>query len=139
MSTWNGIGTKYLGFGFMQPDGSHNATRWFVVVDMPILPLGRYRLRVGDTAFTQDGYRNITTTQYRVLGSTRIHLLEVLATYLTWWIIAPGIVIAPIGLMISLDNSSDFGDTVTAIGAIVWLVGSMIALTTGTKRVRRLP
>jgi hypothetical protein len=49
MSTWNGIGTKFMGFTGKMPDGTHHATKWFVICGLPVIPLRRYRLTVGKT------------------------------------------------------------------------------------------
>jgi hypothetical protein len=41
--TLNGIGTRYSGTRWL-PDGSYVTTKWFVIVYMPILPLGSVRV-----------------------------------------------------------------------------------------------
>lgn len=55
MSTLNGIGTTYLGYSHRNRDGSHFATKWFVLWGLSVIPLGRYRLTVGDTVLTPMG------------------------------------------------------------------------------------
>ena len=49
MSTVMGVGTRYLGFSFRRPDDTHEATEWFVLLYMPIIPLRRQTLLVGET------------------------------------------------------------------------------------------
>ncbi|MCX4457518.1 hypothetical protein OG585_33615 [Streptomyces sp. NBC_01340] len=66
MSTWNGAGTKYLGYGYRNRDGGHHATRWAVLFDMPVVPLRRPRPTVGSTVFKATGNGSSSLTQYTV-------------------------------------------------------------------------
>jgi hypothetical protein len=43
--TLNGIGTKYYGQRAIRQDGSFVTTEWFVLLYVPIFPLGSYRVR----------------------------------------------------------------------------------------------
>lgn len=50
MSSINGIGTSLYGKQDVDPiDGSYIATKWFIVVFLPIFPLGSYRVIRGET------------------------------------------------------------------------------------------
>ncbi len=139
MSTWNGIGTKYLGFGYKQPDGSHNATEWFVLNLMPIIPLRRYQLEVGKTRYASGAVGSTLTTEYLVLGRTRLRPLEVLATYLTWWIVVPGIALAPLVAASQLTAGDGSQSGVLVVFGLVWLLAFPITLMVVSKRARGLP
>ncbi|MER5808599.1 hypothetical protein ABT143_10470 [Streptomyces sp. NPDC002033] len=144
MSTWNGIGTKYLGFGRRQSDGSHHATEWFVISYMPVVPLRRYRLLVGATQYVPGAVGGGTsTTPYHVLERTRLRVLDVLATYLAWWVAGPALVLGPFFLMARVapdaGRGSAFWSGVVVIGGLVWVVGLPVLLISRTRRWRGLP
>jgi hypothetical protein len=42
--TFNRIGTKYYGKRDLLEDGSFVTTEWFVLIDIPIIPLGSFRV-----------------------------------------------------------------------------------------------
>ncbi|MBE9158847.1 hypothetical protein IQ265_18690 [Nodosilinea sp. LEGE 06152] len=42
--TFNRIGTKYYGKRDLLEDGSYVTTEWFVLIDIPIIPLGSFRV-----------------------------------------------------------------------------------------------
>jgi hypothetical protein len=42
--TFNRIGTKYYGKRDLGEDGSFVTTEWFVIIDIPIIPLGSFRV-----------------------------------------------------------------------------------------------
>lgn len=44
MRTINGIGTKLYGTPGYFNDGSYIATKWFVILYFPVIPLGTYRV-----------------------------------------------------------------------------------------------
>jgi hypothetical protein len=44
MFSVNGIGTKIYGKDDEAPDGSYVTTKWFVILFLPIVPLGSYRV-----------------------------------------------------------------------------------------------
>ncbi len=54
MSTLNGIGTLYYDWQ-ANHDSTANATRWFVVFFLPVIPLQRVRLRVWATEQKRSG------------------------------------------------------------------------------------
>jgi hypothetical protein len=41
--TLNGIGTRYQGTRWL-PDGTYTTTKWFVLIYVPIIPLGSFRV-----------------------------------------------------------------------------------------------
>ncbi|GAA5021557.1 hypothetical protein [Kitasatospora paranensis] len=115
MSTWNGIGTKYLGFGHRRPDGSHHATRWVVLFDLPVIPLSRHRLRVGATLHTMRGTASQSVTGYEVLDEGTMVVREVLTTLLVYWIVGPLIALGPVVLVLLA-----IGDA--QLGFVAWLL-----------------
>ncbi|MEV8477908.1 hypothetical protein [Streptomyces sp. NPDC051173] len=144
MSTWNGIGTKFLGYSRVRPDGTHHATEWFVLNFMPVIPLRRYRLKVGATTYTPGSISGSTSaTSFELFGRTRLKLLEVLATYIAWWIIGPGIAASPFLLMSCIDTDFGRGSSlwrgVVVIAGLLWVVGAPMTLIMVTNRVRKLP
>ncbi|ATZ28964.1 hypothetical protein ACFZBM_39125 [Streptomyces lavendulae] len=144
MSTWNGIGTKYLGFSHRRPDGSHHATEWFVISYMPVVPLRRYRLVVGPTEYAPGAVGGSTsTTAYRVLGRSTVRVRDVLATYLIWWVAGPALTLGPFFLMARVapgaGRGSAFWSGVILIGGLVWIVGLPVLLISRSRRWRGLP
>ncbi len=61
--TFNRIGTKYYGKRDFGEDGSFVTTEWFVIIDIPIIPLGSFR--VLPTGRTMDLFF-IKSRDYRV-------------------------------------------------------------------------
>lgn len=93
MQTLNGIGTKLYGKTEMDPDGSYVATEWFVILYLPIFPLGSYRVwpemnsidMSRETVMVQEGEKVTytplgTKQQYRRLRVNR-HWKQIIATY----------------------------------------------------------
>jgi hypothetical protein len=48
--TLNGIGTRYQGHRWL-PDGTYITTKWFVVVWVPVIPLGSVRVLQASSAY----------------------------------------------------------------------------------------
>lgn len=55
MSTLNGIGTKYYGQR-MLPDGTYITTKWFVMLYVPLFPLGSIRVLETGYPYVTVGY-----------------------------------------------------------------------------------
>lgn len=137
MSTIAGFGTKYLGFSKRQPDGTHTATEWAVAI-LPVCPLRRHQLVVGTTTGHYHRGAISYVTPYRIVASTRLRPLEILATYLTWWVLVPGIAVAPIVLLSRSDSqaSDGFGPNLLAI---LWLFFVPAGIERSARQVRQLP
>ncbi|MCH5670424.1 hypothetical protein [Streptomyces gilvus] len=143
MSTVNGIGTKFLGFGYRNRDGSHYATQWFVVLDLPILPLRRYRLTVGADVHHPLGAGSRTLTRYVLHEETRLDSGEIMLTYLTWWLLGPLVVAGPAALLLWAISGNEHG----GLGfwafflslSLAWVVGTATAMTNYGKRRHGLP
>lgn len=103
MSTINGIGTRLAGFTFRRPDGSHGATLWFTIMYMPIVPIRRLEVVLGDTqSSVKTSWTTTETTiksEYLILGRRRLNVGEVLLTYLMYWLIVPGLAAGPLVLI----------------------------------------
>lgn len=138
MSIRMGVGTRYLGFSFRRPDGTHDATKWFVLLYMPIVPLRRHTLLVGETSGHYAAGAVSYVTRYVIRRDARPRPLEVLATYLTWWVAVPGIAVAPLVLLNASDAEAadEFFPVLLAIG---WLLAVPVGVSKIAARVRRLP
>ncbi|MEU9993623.1 hypothetical protein AB0E10_44210 [Streptomyces sp. NPDC048045] len=143
MSTWNGIGTKYLGFGDRNRDGSHHATEWFVLLDLPVVPLHRRRLTVGHTVYTPIGNGSRSVTRYIVHEETPLDGREIVRTYLIWWLLGPLVAGGPAALLLwSVRDKQDggFGFWAFVLGiSVAWVMGAAVAMTTYNRRRRSLP
>ena len=137
MSTTAGFGTKYLGFSKRRPDGTHTATEWAVAI-LPVWPLRRHQLVVGMTSGQYHRGTISYVTPYRIVASTRLRPLEILATYLTWWVLVPGIAVGPIVLLnLSGSQAKDgFGPNLLAI---LWLIFVPAGIERLARQVRQLP
>lgn len=138
MSTWNGIGTKFLGFTPRLHDGSHYATKWFVYVHMPIIPLRRYRLTIGESSYARRSNGSVETTQYGLHAISRPKVLEVLATYLAWWIVGPALIALPY-LSFTLFPHHGVWVGILLIAGIIWLGVGPALLITKSRHLRGLP
>ncbi|MFF2514757.1 hypothetical protein [Streptomyces sp. NPDC058086] len=143
MSTWNGIGTKYLGYGYRNRDGSHHATQWAVLFDMPVIPLRRHRLTVGSTVFKATGNGSRSVTQYTVHEETPLEGREIARTYLIWWLLGPLVAGGPAALLLwSVSDKQDggFGFWAFVLGtSAAWVIGVLAAMSTYNRRSRGLP
>jgi hypothetical protein len=75
--TFNGIGTKYFGASNRQPDGSFVTTEWFVLLDVPVIPLRSYRVQyLGE----QSGFTK-SAEFYNVISPTPLDTKQVLQLY----------------------------------------------------------
>lgn len=77
MYSLNGIGTTLYGKSNVASDGSYVATKWFIFLLLPIIPLGSYRVSRGDTKMVFIGAR----TQYRMVP-TKLDWKQIIQTYL---------------------------------------------------------
>lgn len=143
MSTVNGIGTKFLGFGNRNRDGSHYATQWFVVLDLPVLPLRRYRLTVGASVHHPLGAGSQTLTRYVLHEETRLDGREIMRTYLTWWLLGPLVVAGPAALLLWAISGNQHG----GLGfwaffltlSLAWVIGAATVMTNYGRRRHGLP
>ncbi|WP_340378114.1 hypothetical protein U5640_25800 [Streptomyces sp. SS7] len=141
MSTWNGFGTTYRGYSHVNRDGSHYATQWAVLFFLPVIPLRRHRLTVGDSAYTQYGNGSTSVTRYAVHEETALVGAEILRTYLSWWVVGPLIVFGPPALALWLiGDDVGFGAYFLLMaGCVFWCIWAGGALDKRNRRERVLP
>lgn len=112
MSTFNGVGTLYYDWQ-SNGDGTANATKWFVVFFLPVIPIQRERLRVLRTEKKQVGILETVVAltgngtgfeaTIEVLGNVPISFGRILRTYLFAYLGIPTITfMLPILLLVAL-------------------------------------
>lgn len=103
LGTVNALGTMLLHNS--RPDGSGGffATQWLMII-LPVAPLGRYYVRQGKTTDEGGLFSTRTTTEYEILGRSRLRATEIIRTYLYFWLALPAVFLGPILASIALDN-----------------------------------
>lgn len=86
----NGIGTTLYGKRDVEPDGSYIATKWFIFLLLPIIPISSYRILPGDTKM----FGLTESTGYLRFDKVPLNKKQVFNTYLVI-IIAFSIFILP--------------------------------------------
>jgi hypothetical protein len=112
MGTINGCGTMFYGWRHNKEDST--ATKWFTLFYIPIIPLGRSRLRAltdfekekffsspGALAAAIVGYGS-RTDLYQIKERLPLDGLSVLLTYLKAYLLLPLLVAWPILLMVAI-------------------------------------
>ncbi|MCB9422203.1 MAG: hypothetical protein H6667_20540 [Ardenticatenaceae bacterium] len=121
MMRLNGIGLTFLGIAPMDENNETTTTRWFTFLFLPILPLGRSRIRF----LPHKG----TGFSYVELGREPIVWREVALTYLFGWIIFPALIFWPLVLAVKEVwtglNLPQMLYTPFIIFAIVWLIAAV--------------
>lgn len=117
-----GQGNGFMLLANTRPDGEgrYFATRWFMLL-FPLVPLGRYHVRQLGQHDTGGVASVGTTTEYQLLGRSRLRLVEVLRTYLMFWVVMPVMFVGPIVLGVVLDDDAN-GEFMPALGAGVSIV-----------------
>ena len=69
MFSINGIGTSLYGKSEVESDGSYVATKWFIVLFLPLFPLGSYRAQRGETTSSATALVGLpgASTQYKMV------------------------------------------------------------------------
>jgi hypothetical protein len=96
MFSINGIGTKLYGKRNINiMDGSYTATKWFIVLLFPVIPLRSYRVQRGETQASMMVLVGMpgATTQYQMLPIP-MDWKQVAQTYLTVYGLIAIIVVA---------------------------------------------
>lgn len=88
IGSWNGIGWTLYGKDQVGSDGSYITTKWFIFFFLPLIPLGSYRVLVGESEPTALGVR----TSYQMV-KVEFNTKQVLKTYLVGWAIGAGIIL----------------------------------------------
>lgn len=76
-----GVGKTLYGKREVDADGSYIATKWFIYLFLPIIPLGSYRVWRGETAASVTLISAAAITQYRMV-KVPLNRGQILTTYL---------------------------------------------------------
>jgi hypothetical protein len=147
MSTINGVGTTRYDWSHLS-DGTAEATLWFVIGFLPIVPLKRQRLQLLSTApespsaigvgLSALGFSRGFSTEMAILEPAPLRLAGVLRTYFFGFVVAPFLAFGiPIFvgwggwriLQLSGVNLREYGDYLGiafGIAAVGWM-GAVIA------------
>jgi hypothetical protein len=142
MSTWNGIGTKIMGFTPRDEHGLQHGTEWVTVLYMPVYPLRRHRLITGPYEHVSNGGRSRETTWFRVVETMRPQAREVGATLLFRWVLLPVFAFLPLWgvypLLRLVGVATDVAVFVAMIGLMVWMIaGPVLAFVLNDRRIDR--
>lgn len=147
MSTINGFGTLRYDWVY-HPDGTAEATEWFVAAFLPVVPLKRERIRVrsagpvapspSDIALSAVGLNKGFASQFEVLDRVPIRFAGVLKTYFFGYVVTP-LLLVGVPLLLAFVgrpllelcglNWHQYGDYVSAIFCVVLIfyVGAVVA------------
>lgn len=76
-----GVGKTLYGKREVDTDGSYIATKWFIYLFLPIIPLGSYRVWRGETTASVTLISAASITQYRMV-KVPLNRSQVITTYL---------------------------------------------------------
>ena len=82
MWTINGIGTKLCGEKKIASDGSYQATKWFVIFFMPIIPLKTFRV-LEIPKYNLLG-EDDQSKEYKMLP-IKLDIIQIIETFLSYW------------------------------------------------------
>jgi hypothetical protein len=117
LRSFNGTGFGLKGFTRVDATGYHFATRWFMIVGFPIIPLERYYLREVSADFVTDYGAYSEITRYDIAGTARLRLGEILRTYACVWL-TPVVVILPLIALLLRANDIPLWVSITAV--VLW-------------------
>jgi len=122
----NGFGTLLLHNSRPDADGRFFATRWFMII-LPVVPLGRYHVRRLGVRQHGGFFSSAETTRYEVFGRSRLRAIEIIRTYLYFWLVLPAVFLGPIGASIALDDDPS-GEGAELVGMLVAVALFWLAL-----------
>jgi hypothetical protein len=109
LGTTNAMGTMLLHNSRPDDSGRFFATRWLMII-LPVAPLGRYYVRQGKIT-DEGGFSSIhTTTEYEIFGRSPLRSIEVVRTYLYFWLVIPAAFLGPIGASIAWEDDASNDD-----------------------------
>ena len=93
METVSGIGTTLYGKKDLDKEsGWYTTTKWFVIVFLPIIPLGSYRVKRGETyTGMPEGQVLLGTSTEFEMKKIKLDWLQVVKTFLIGWGIGIGL------------------------------------------------
>jgi hypothetical protein len=131
--SWNGIGFEFKGFTRKDATEHCFATRWFMIIGLPAVPLGRYYVRDDGIALGQTGV-NRSATRYRIGGTGRLRAAEVPRTYAFGWL-TPIIAIVPLIALLYRADDMPLWLPITAV--CVWPTLAIVLAVTGVGYYRK--
>jgi hypothetical protein len=146
LGSYDGFGFGFKGFTRTDSRGGCFATRWIMLLGLPLIPLDRYYVTEQGTSTFNAGNYSRTTTGYLIHGRSRLSAEEIVRTYLFQWVLGPAIVLVPIILWLShadeivgeTTDSVSGGRFALLIGVfLIWLIGSISGLAFLTTTYRR--
>ncbi|MGW0602058.1 hypothetical protein ACWD11_33730 [Streptomyces sp. NPDC002776] len=105
MGTYNAIGMMLLHNSRADGSGGFLATCWFMVI-LPVVPLSRYYVRQTGYSDQSGLFSTRTTTSYDIVGRSRVRWIEVVRTYLVWWIVMPAAFVGPIVVAVGQEDEN---------------------------------
>jgi hypothetical protein len=111
MATLNGFGNMFYGWKH-QPGEDSSATKWLTIFYIPIVPLGRYRLKVL-TDFNHEKTRIRATpvgmlasqeNRFDILERTSLNWGEILRTYVSTFVGLPILMLGPFLVFLGLSK-----------------------------------
>jgi hypothetical protein len=84
MWTINGVGTKLLGKKNIANDNSYQATKWFVIFYMPIIPLKTYRVLEMPTLHLGK-VENNKLQEFKMLP-IKFDITQIIKTFVSYWV-----------------------------------------------------
>lgn len=91
-ATYDAFGTTLLHNSRPDGGGRFFATQWFMII-LPVAPMARYWVRQGATYQSGPGTE---TTEYEISARSRLRAIEIVRTYLYFWLIVPASFLGPI-------------------------------------------
>lgn len=106
--TYNAFGTMLLHNSRADADGRFFATEWLMVI-LPVAPLRRYWVRQGAVHESSGFLSTSTTTEYEIFGRSALRAVEIVRTYLYFWLVLPAVFLGPIlyGVLWSPSRTND--------------------------------
>lgn len=130
MGRTNGCGKAFLLTSRKDRNGCNFAILWFTLLYVPVVPLGRYSIRVGEETYVSlSRHRSLSTTVYHVVGATPVVRKEILLTYLIALLIPIVTFVLPFLFLIyaiTHGNSTEF--IISMLLMFIWPIGSITAL-----------
>lgn len=125
LTSYNGFGFGLKGFTRPDAAGYRFATHWFMLLGLPIAPLGRYYLREVDMR-PGPGTAGLVT-RYHIAGSSLLRPIEVVRTYAFCWL-TPVAVVAP--LLALLARADDYPWWLSIGAVAIWPIVAIVAIAT---------
>lgn len=127
----NGIGLTLMPTTRTDRDGRFFAIRWVWFLFWPVIPLGRYYVSEGLSFRWGNSEFGGERTSYALHGVTRLKAVEVIGTYVWFWLVAPVAVFLPsVGFLLVMQwiGTNPMDHASMNIGWWMLFFGSLIAM-----------